>query len=892
MLHRYDPHSPRLRSGSFQAEAQPVGLPGQRFRLSASARPKGVCLLSSLPDSIRLSDENRSTWVTLTRTGSWNHPAYGRFSITEDTLQQIVRNFQADTYGQKIFIDVGHNPDGGSGGEIVQLTIEGKRLRAQIDWTPWGVNQVTEKGFRYFSVDFTDEYVDPETDRNHGPLLFGAALTTRPFVKRLDPVTLSEDFTPPDRRVFMHPELRRQLSEYVETHQMNWLNELKKKLSALGFSDVVVKQLCATAQAAAKHLGEDETALQALSAQFVETGKTLSESIGDKDVKLSINLPEAPKADDKATQLSEERVAGMVSRQLKAAEDAAEAKRKQQADSLADRQKVLADTVDAADGLSDESKAELKKTLGELINENMTADQVKRLAEFQLTQANQAAAQAQLSALGYQSSRSGSPQITIDDAGGIKKLSGIIRENLEKTSVAQNGGLRLAEKDHPFLQRVLAEFDRHHASQLEHERKVLSGEVTVDGNTNLPAGFRREVIREALSDLNILALLQQLTDFTSTATTTMQIPYEERQTGGILNDGVVAEGAGIPNAGVSQKMDSAYVQAMKLAMNVTNEVMYFTRASMVNWDAWARTGASISRLIRDLLQRRVANELQRISDSYLSAPITGESIATQLDGSTSTIKTAQFPIVRPRQVKDISGNNVGSVQNAIVIDFDGTPVTEYDGSGTQSAGEYFRVTDFNLGYVQIVDESGDPVTPSETTATIGYSQATNLIKWDSDYVAAEISLEKHWNGALRAIGNRKAALNGGRQVQPDFSLMSPVLAEEVTNAEHFTPSRRQPGANANDVTGELERVKGLPIFECNAPQLDMGDSRILIGQRGVGAYGIAKPWMIAPPFEAVNAQGQPTGQKVAYGEEYNVVHVPSPVHYRFSSVLVYSATGR
>ncbi|MFX5714361.1 hypothetical protein ABTE40_21690, partial [Acinetobacter baumannii] len=80
-----------------------------------------------------------------------------------------------------------------------------------------------------------------------------------------------------------------------------------------------------------------------------------------------------------------------------------------------------------------------------------------------------------------------------------------------------------------------------------------------------------EVIREALSDLRVLELVQTLTDFQ--ATTTTQIPYELRDTSAIVNDAIVFEGKPIPPAGIGQYMDTAYILPMKLAMVITNEVV-------------------------------------------------------------------------------------------------------------------------------------------------------------------------------------------------------------------------------------------------------------------------------------------------------------------------------
>ena len=891
-MQRETPHYAPGNRGGF-SEHRPVSFPGRIFRLSADRRSDGsVRFLSGL--SVTLSEGATQSWVTVTRTGTFFDPRWGEFEITPRMLAQMVENFDAGAFGQDVFVDVEHDRKPGAAGRFVRLAVEGNRLRALVEWTKFGIEAIQDRGFRYLSAEFHERFVDNETRAEHGVVLMGAGLTTRPVIKRLDPVQLSQEFTPPQARVLLHPQLVRQLSESARNYHMNWFDALRKKLSALGLAENVVKQLCESAKAAAQHLGEDEKALAQLATQFEATGKALASSVGDREISLSINLPKAPDgkaADPDAPKaLSEEAVAKIVAKQLADAQAAAEAQQKKLAEDLDGRRRLLAETIDEAKGLDDAAKAEMKKELGELVGANMTDDQIKALAAFQITQANKTAADRQLAGLGYRDSRSGSPHITIDDANNAKRLSECIRENLGKTSVAQFGGLRLPKEDNPFVARVLAEFDRRNAHRIDHERKVLAGEVSVDSNTDLPVGFQREVIREALSDLNVLALLQQLTDFNST--TVFDIPYEERDVSGIVNDGIVYEGQGIPSAGIDQKMDPAYVQKMALAMRLTNEVMHFTRASAVNWDAWARNAESNTRAIRELLQRRVANNLMRSSDAFESAEVTGESIATQLGGATSTIKTAEFPIVRPLQVRDISGDAIGNVENPIAVDFDGTNIPEWDGTGTQAAGTYFRVADYNLGYVQFVDKDGDPVTPDEATATISYSRVTNIVKFDLDFDAAETTLSAHLDGVLRAVGNRKAALNGKRQVMPDFALLSPTLADMVTNAKGFVPLTGRPGAAANDATGDLERVKGLPMFETNAPQLDMGDARIVIGQRGVGAYGISKPWTIGQPFEAVNAQGLPTGKKVAYGEEYNVVHVPRPVRYRFSSVLVYSAGDR
>lgn len=61
---------------------------------------------------------------------------------------------------------------------------------------------------------------------------------------------------------------------------------------------------------------------------------------------------------------------------------------------------------------------------------------------------------------------------------------------------------------------------------------------------------------------------------------------------------------------------------MKLALSVTNEVVHFTRASVINWDALGRNIETNARILRELVARRLINEIQRASDSYAAIAIT------------------------------------------------------------------------------------------------------------------------------------------------------------------------------------------------------------------------------------------------------------------------------
>lgn len=131
----------------------------------------------------------QTSWVTITRTGSFTDPRYGPFEITSPMLLSMVKNFDEQVVGQEIYIAVNHKPGDGAAAKILKLRVEGTRLRALAEWTDYGLKAVRERGFTYLSAEFADNWQDNEGGAFHGPTLLGAGLTVRPVIKRLEAVT-------------------------------------------------------------------------------------------------------------------------------------------------------------------------------------------------------------------------------------------------------------------------------------------------------------------------------------------------------------------------------------------------------------------------------------------------------------------------------------------------------------------------------------------------------------------------------------------------------------------------------------------------------------------------------------------------------------------------------
>lgn len=825
-----------------------------------------------LTGPVQLSADGTS-WVTITRTGSFTDPRYGRFEITLAMLENMVRNFDARVVGQDIFIDVDHRPGDGAAARVVALAVEGNRLRARVEWTEFGRKAITERGFRYLSAEYDERYRDNEQGRDHGPTLLGAGLTVRPVIKRLDPVTLAED-PRSQSPVLLHPELLRHLTHEIEETRMNRREKLRKLLAAAGLAEGVIETLLTNYDQAAKALAEDATAEHdSLVDGFAAAGKKLAEQsaqgVTGQPIQLSVQ-----------TGMGAEDIKRLLAEQRQAEAD--------QAKQLAENRKLFSDALAAHKGLGEDTRRELAKGL-ELVTADMGAEQVKALAQQYCALGDRIEASRQLSALGLPGAV-GSVHISIDERNQVRQLSQQIRKSVGATAAADMLRLPADEEKLPrFAQRVLAEFDAQNAYRLHEECKALAGGVVNVGDTSVPASYTREVIVETLSDLRILEMIDADVDPTNAAT--HNIPYESRATSAVYNNGIVYEGQPIHQAGVSQANFLAYILPMKIALEVTNEAMFFTRNNAnINWDAWGRNVASNARLARELIARRLMNELQRSADAYGAVAVSAEAFDSQLTGSNSVIKTTHFPIVRPFQARDLQGNAIGSVENGITVVLNGVTLSEYDGTGTQSAGTYWRVTNYNLGYIQLVNQAGVAQTPADSgTNTVSYSRVTNILKVDTD-IPGSSYYERHMNKLLQAVGSRKAALAQDAFVKADFALVSETLHNSITDAENFSANFRRDGSNTNAM-GDLAEIKGIPVWGTNV-DADLGDERLILGQRGTVKYRIARPFTIGAPFEIFNSSGKPVGKKGAYGEEYSSICVPTPLRNRVTSVLAYSATGR
>lgn len=429
----------------------------------------------------------------------------------------------------------------------------------------------------------------------------------------------------------------------------------------------------------------------------------------------------------------------------------------------------------------------------------------------------------------------------------------------------------------PHATAILAAFDRAHHTNLQTEAKRLAdgGNLTMSG-TVFPSIIGRAVVREAAIKTDILRACKVVTDIRESSV--MLIPYMRREGGTLMRRGITYEGQPMPRISFRQSLTNAPVLPVRFSIVASHEVLHFTGRGN---DAAAMEGFinTASEQFREVMVMRIADEMARAADAYGATSITDEDISSQLNGTRSLIKTSVFPLVRPFQRRSLAGDAIDDEQNPILLTVNNSAVSEWDASGSQSSGIYYRIDNATLGYLRLVDEAGDPVTPTASgTCTISYSASSNRILFDRK-LPASTRIAEHYDGVVTAIAAAKATIFQRTQQTAGYCALAGTLADEITDAAYFA------GSDAR--TEGLSRVKGLDAYAVDVPDCDLNSQRIIVGVDEALTYGVAKPLTFAPPF---GLQGKT--ERATYGEEYSTVHVPDTIYNRLTSVVVYDSDAR
>ena len=855
--------------------------PARHLLLAENSAPGRVRFLSQ---AIELADGQKQTWVTVTRTGDFSDPRYGAFSITPVMLAQMVSNFDQRVIGQDVYFDVAHKHSDGAAAKILKLAVEGGKLRALVEWTPFGIDAVQKRGFTYLSAEFHENWTGNEAGAvAHGCVLLGAGLTIRPVIKHLDPVQLSlpdDDHAAPVR-LLISPNLLKQLTD---TDMNKYLLALLARLITLGFTDATAKPLLDEAEKQLATLHADDAKSLALVDTFALVGDAAMKQIklagGDgKTVSITLAAPQAVDVD------------GAVARAL-AARDTLEATAKT---SLGAKHKLLSDTIAAGDKtLTPEGVKKFADDYAPMIVAGTTDEQVKHLANLAITQAQQLSAAVKLAGLGYHSP-SGSVHISVDSSNEVKSLQatidtrlGLTRETGDKKRFFGTEGVLLAANK-SFAELALADYDRAHGMQLHHEHKSLAAGTGTISDIKAPYSVERTVLRESLYNLISLNFMDV---GTSALAPSIQIPYSYRDTTAAgTGQARIYERQGIRNAGVVQTWDTAYPIPQKLAYNISNEMQYLLAASPINFDPIAENVANIVRIVGEDTEALNLNEIVRSADEYLVAA-GNDTLTAQVNGTNKVFVTTQFPVVRPRTQYDLQGSVAVPTINPLVVTLNAVVRTEYlpPADGTALAAGPYWTMDYNLGELRFVTELGASVTPTSTwVLVVSYSYSTNVAKFNIDLGAQTVG--QRYDDLLTAIGARRVVIEDDRYYSASMNLMTGGVNNALGQATTFQANAARVATSLN-ADGTVGVTKGIPTYKVTGPGMMINDNRILIGEARNSRFRMCKAWSMGTLQEARNSAGRFIGAKEGYGEQYVVSHTPINRKLAATSVILYSVTGR
>lgn len=132
--------------------------------------------------------------IQIMRVGKWNHPAYGEFEVTTETLTEIKTNFDTNIRGIQLAVDENHEPNHKAlawYNELYQVSMTD--LYAKLELTQKGADLLNEGAYKYFSPEIVFFKTDEETGNPITNMLVGGAFTNRPFFKSMQPLMASED---------------------------------------------------------------------------------------------------------------------------------------------------------------------------------------------------------------------------------------------------------------------------------------------------------------------------------------------------------------------------------------------------------------------------------------------------------------------------------------------------------------------------------------------------------------------------------------------------------------------------------------------------------------------------------------------------------------------------
>ena len=147
-------------------------------------------------------DGGNEVWVEALPARIYHTPNYGKIQVTTDKLARMVKNFNSRVRGQDISTDFDHGMDRAKGNQAsgwyrefaLRPSTEDPTqpaLFARIELTDDAAKEIKDKKWRYFSLEWLDDWLD-NAGETHYDVVTGGAFTNKPVAKNIMPINLSE----------------------------------------------------------------------------------------------------------------------------------------------------------------------------------------------------------------------------------------------------------------------------------------------------------------------------------------------------------------------------------------------------------------------------------------------------------------------------------------------------------------------------------------------------------------------------------------------------------------------------------------------------------------------------------------------------------------------------
>lgn len=293
------------------------------------------------------------------KTGDYYDPRYGQFSITDERLEELKRNFDAGALGIEVALDANHEPEKGAMAWIKSLRVATGTMYARFkDFTEEGKKAFREKIYKYFSVEYAPfTKVEDGKKTTIKNVLRGIALTNRPVIKGMNPTFFSEDLK--------------------DSFTNNTINMLKKLAEEMLKKSKVTKEDAAILkvmfdEAPAEEQAEAKADVEAVEAKAEESAAAEAKEAEHKEEEKKEEHHEEKHDEANADEVKAAEVkkfTEMTERAEKAEKLLAEAKAKEQTRVLSERVSALLLSETKEKGFAKTNEATLTSFIGQLSDE-------------------------------------------------------------------------------------------------------------------------------------------------------------------------------------------------------------------------------------------------------------------------------------------------------------------------------------------------------------------------------------------------------------------------------------------------------------------------------------------------------------------------------------------